>query len=100
MWFPKFNAKVVIELYKCFILTVIAIIIILSTFNIPVKIFGLQNYGIDKHNIGLVRVLGGDIDVSGSVEIENVYPIEVEVSNTVGAEVVNTVEVEGNVYCY
>lgn len=64
-----------LELYKCAVLTAIAVVLIAIFLKIPTP-FTIENVRANKVQMGeipLVRIQGGQIDaeVSGSVEIEN-----------------------------
>lgn len=65
----------ILELYKCAVLTVIAIVLVglyLKT-PVPFTIENVRNKKVEMVQIPLVRVQGGhiDADVSGSVDINN-----------------------------
>ena len=61
-----------IEIYKCFLLTVIAIALVAIWFKTPTP-FTFKNLADNKVEVAqipIVRVQGGNIDVTGRVEIE------------------------------
>jgi hypothetical protein len=75
-----FNARNICEIYKCFILTIIAVCLVLNYFTPSKSIitFGdLREKRATLLDVPVVRIFGGSVDVSGTVDINQ--PIEVEI---------------------
>lgn len=75
-----------LEIYKCIVLTAIALLLAGSWVNFPLK----------------VRVMGGFVSVDGSVDVGNTVDVNVlggsvDVDNWVDVNVKNTVNVDGTV---